>query len=192
MVVVVVVVDLGGAMVVVVTGGLFERGGAVVVVVAGGLLVRTVKVAGAGVAGAPPPPVAVPRVVPRPCPEEEGEGVEEASCEPAGELGELGGVVGAVPAPDRPESGVVVGVGTWPVGAGGACWALRVGVEAGPVKSSPRTTDRLAASTLTEAMARLRRRCVPGVAASAAARPTAAAAAGRGFPKSGDSKTSSR
>ena len=121
------------------------------------------------------------------------EGAEEASCEPASELGELGGVVGAVPAPDRPESGVVVGVGTWPVRAGeGACWALRVGVEAGPVNSSPRTTDRLAASTLAEAMARLRRRCVPGVAASAAARPAAAAAAGRGFPKSGDSKTSSR
>ena len=123
MVVVVVVVDLGGARVVVVTGGLFDRGGAVVVVVAGGLLVRTVKVADAGVADAgvadagvagATPPVAVPRVVPRP---DEGgvEGAEEASCEPASELGELGGVVGAVPAPDRPESGVVVGVGTWPV-----------------------------------------------------------------------------
>lgn len=190
-----VVVFRGGAVVVVVVVAV-DCVGAVGVVVVGGLLVRTVNVAvGAGVAGAAPPvpvPVPVPKVVPWPRPEDED---EDASCEPP-RLEGLGGVVGAVVAPARPAGGVgdVNGTGPapWPARAGGACWALRTGVEAGPVNSRPRTTDRVAASTLVNAMARLRRRCVPGVLASAAARPAVAAAAGIGCPKSGDSNTSSR
>ncbi len=195
-VVVVVVVVLGGAVVGVVdfggwVVGVVDFGGAVVVVVVvallGGLLFNTVRVA----VGVLPPagvlPLAVPEVWPVPA------GCDEASCVPEALEGPDGGFVAGLP----PAGGVVVvvgvGVGTvGPLGERlGACCALRRDGAVDPVKSKPATTDMAAATALTDAMARLRRRCDVGPNAVAAAT-AAPAATGEGCPKSGDLKTSSR